>query len=188
MTEVSSTKRSKAPLLLFVAFAVPVLLAKLALDNDWFNRAATNKGTLLETPLSLAPIQPALSPKWRILYRLPEQCDQACENAIYSLNQVWVALGKHQDRAEAMVIASPQSDGKQLSELSAHDTIALLQLDEQIVNQVFNPAPVDGIFISDTLGNVILRYPLQQEQQQAVMDSRDILSDLRKLLKLSRIG
>jgi hypothetical protein len=34
----------------------------------------------------------------------------------------------------------------------------------------------------------MLRYPLQEQQEQAVMHSRDILADLKKLLKLSRIG
>jgi hypothetical protein len=34
----------------------------------------------------------------------------------------------------------------------------------------------------------MLRYPLYQLRQDAVMGSRDVLSDLRKLLKLSRIG
>jgi hypothetical protein len=34
----------------------------------------------------------------------------------------------------------------------------------------------------------MLSYPLQIEQQQAVMSSRDLLADLKKLLKLSRIG
>ncbi len=43
-------------------------------------------------------------------------------------------------------------------------------------------------FVADTLGNVILRYPLQTDKEQAILDSRDILSDMRKVLKLSRIG
>jgi hypothetical protein len=46
----------------------------------------------------------------------------------------------------------------------------------------------ESIFIADTLDNVILRYELQIDPKKSVLDSRDILSDMRKVLKLSRIG
>jgi hypothetical protein len=38
------------------------------------------------------------------------------------------------------------------------------------------------------LNNVILRYSLQVDPKISILDSRDILSDMRKVLKLSRIG
>jgi hypothetical protein len=56
------------------------------------------------------------------------------------------------------------------------------------VNEVFKNTNINAIFISDTLHNVVLRYPVTTDKEQAIMDSRDILADLKKLLQLSRIG
>lgn len=188
MSEITSKKKSKTPLLLIVVFVLPVILAKLALDNDWFNRASTNKGELMSPILDASSLMVEMEPKWRILYLLPQNCEAECENAIYSINQVWVASGKESDRVEPVIISVPDSDQDKTTELSGHPNIKLLKQDGQSVNNVFKDVPANGIFLVDTLNNVILRYPLFEEQKQAVMKSRDILADIKKLLKLSRIG
>lgn len=189
MSEVATTNNNKRMLLILAAvFIVPVILAKLALENDWFNRAATNKGELLSPVLDFTPLNKTDSKKWRLVYILPQQCDQSCENAIFSINQVRIALGKKMDRLDSVVVWTNSSDEGVVSKLAEQQTINLLMADEQNVNNVFKDVATDGIFLTDTLDNVILRYPLHQEKQQAVLRSRDILADVRKLLKLSRIG
>lgn len=188
MNEVVKKPNRRMMFLLLAVFALPVILAKLALENEWFTTAATNKGELLNPILDFSPISDGEQHKWRIVYLLPEICEATCENALYSINQVWIALGKEMDRAEALVVKTEQSDGTQVEKLESHPVIGLITTNQQSVNQVFNQVSTDGIFVVDTLGNVILRYPLQLEQQQAVLHSREILADLRKLLKLSRIG
>lgn len=194
MTAAPTKKRSKIPLLLIVVFVLPVILAKLALDNDWFNKAATNRGELISPILNFMPIleqseQPTTEEaKWHILYVLPASCGEKCENALYSLNQIWIALGKESDRMSPMVISTPESDPIKVGELMTHENLTLLKTDVKNVNKVFKDVATDGIFLADTLGNIMLRYPTNLEKQQAVMQSRDILADLRKLLKLSRIG
>ena len=194
MTDAPAKKRSKVPLLLIVVFVLPVILAKLALDNNWFNEAATNRGELLSPLLDFKPIleqsdqSSSDEPKWHVLYVLPEACDEKCENALYSLNQIWIALGKESDRMSSIVISTPDSDPVKVGELMTHETLNLLKTDNNNVKKVFKDVATDGIFLADTLGNIMLRYPTNLEKQQAVMQSRDILADLRKLLKLSRIG
>lgn len=194
MTDAPAKKRSKVPLLLVVVFVLPVILAKLALDNNWFNKAATNRGELLSPILNFMPIlqqseQPSSDEsKWHVLYVLPATCDEKCENALYSLNQIWVALGKESDRMSPIVISTQDSDSVKVGELMTHETLNLLKTDSNNVKKVFKDVATDGIFLADTMGNIMLRYPTNLEKQQAVMQSRDILADLRKLLKLSRIG
>ncbi|WJG09340.1 hypothetical protein [Aliiglaciecola sp. LCG003] len=181
-------KYRKTPLLLAIVFVLPVVLAYLALSYDWFNKASTNKGQLLETVLDLNLINSELEPKWRLLFVMPQTCQQSCENALYSINQIWVALGKESDRVEPVVLVHNNSANPQSTQIVKHPSVVVLQVDEQNVNKVFKDDAADGIFISDTLGNIILKYPLKQQEQEAIQQSRDILSDLRKLLKLSRIG
>ncbi|MAD16265.1 MAG: hypothetical protein CL579_09340 [Alteromonadaceae bacterium] len=185
----NNTSNKRLIITLAVVFILPVVLAKLALDNNWFNKAATNKGELLSPTLDMSAIQDkAAEPKWQLVYVLPSQCSIECENALYSVEQVWTALGKEHDRVRATVISTPDSDPSVARRLNEQSAVKLLKTNAESVNNVFKGEPVNAIFIADTLNNVILRYPLQVEQQQAILHSRDILSDLRKLLKLSRIG
>jgi hypothetical protein len=188
---VITTKKpnNKRMMIIFVAvFLLPVLLAKLALENGWFNQAATNKGELLIPSVDMSTLQKIQIQKWKLLYVLPEVCTQACENALYSIIQVRSALGKHSDRAEVVVIAFEKSDLAHLTKLTEMENIRLLETEKTTINSLFKDNNVESIFIADTLGNVILRYPLQTDPKQAVLHSRDILSDMRKVLKLSRIG
>jgi hypothetical protein len=188
---VSTTKKNNRMMMLLLAsvFILPVLLAKLALDNNWFNQAATNKGKLLSPPVDMRVLRtPEQEPKWKLLYVLPETCALECENALYSITQVHSALGKHSDRAEVVVITHENSNLTQLAQLEEKLNIRLINTDLKSLQQIFKDESTDGIFVADTLDNVILRYPLQIDKEQAILHSRDILSDMRKVLKLSRIG
>jgi hypothetical protein len=182
--------KNKVLIFIFIAvFTLPVILAKLALEYQWFNQAATNKGQLLEPTLDMSNLSSnAYPPSWKFLYVLPENCLEACQNAIYSLNQLWSALGKEQDRVESVVVIVSNSDQMALNKIAEYKHIRIIEADEQSVNQVFKDVKTNGIFIVDTLNNIILRYPTQEDPQQAVLHSRDLLSDMRKVLKLSRIG
>ncbi|WP_438865535.1 hypothetical protein [Neptunicella sp.] len=180
----------KSMLILAVIFLLPVILAKLALEFDWFNKGVTNKGQLLDPVLDMTSLYPSdTAPAiWRIIYVMPAQCEQSCQNALYSLNQVWIALGRENERVNSLVLVTGTSDKEAVEQLKLMPNLKVLQTTEQSINQVFKDTATDGIFVVDTLQNIILRYDLQQEQQQAVMHSREILADIKKLLKLSRIG
>jgi ubiquinone/menaquinone biosynthesis C-methylase UbiE len=87
-----------------------------------------------------------------------------------------------------VVIAHEKSNIAQLALLKEKQSIRLLNANLKSLQQMFKDESTDAIFIADTLDNIILRYPLQLDKKQAVLHSRDILSDMRKVLKLSRIG
>ena len=77
-----SNAASKKTLIIMVAvFVLPVVLAKLALDNDWFTKGATNKGQLLAPTIDMSALLENAEPKWRLLYVMPSKCDAVCENA-----------------------------------------------------------------------------------------------------------
>ena len=197
MTE---NKNKIAIIALVVVFVLPVILAKVALENDWFNKGATNQGELLTPPVDLSKGFSELPPLWRLVYVLPEECDAKCTNAIYALGQIHIALGKHMDRVEPLIITTENSElaALQVTPVTTenHDEIALgqhkelktLQLPKKNVNEMFKSVSSDGIFIVDTLNNGMLKHELYSNKEEAVQASRSILSDIKKLLKLSRIG
>ena len=57
------------------------------------------------------------------------------------------------------------------------------------VNQAFHQVVSDFEYvIVDPLGQLVMRYPKVESQDDLVRQSKDVLADLRKLLKLSRVG
>ncbi|AYA66309.1 MULTISPECIES: hypothetical protein [unclassified Alteromonas] len=182
-------KNSKLTMLGVAAvFVLPVMLAKLALDNQWFTNAATNKGELLQPVRDLTPVFAAEKPKWRIVYSVPEQCDAACQNAIYSIHQVWIALGRETDRVEATVLLTGNSDAAIAEKLQSEQNLHVVKVADSRQQAALNVSDAGSILLVDTLNNAMLRYPTFTDKQMAIQHSRDILADVKKLLKLSRIG
>lgn len=174
----------KTLILMVVVFVLPVVLAKLALDNDWFNRGATNKGNLLSPTVDVSSLIEGTEPKWRLMYVLPAECNKVCENALFSINQVWLALGKESDRAEPLVLVTPSSDKQALNALAAYPNVRTVQVNDKPTNILAE----QSVYIVDTLNNAMLYYRVDGDRQVAVMESRNMLADIKKLLKLSRIG
>ena len=46
----------------------------------------------------------------------------------------------------------------------------------------------DYIYVADPLGNIMLRYPIIADRDAAFVKGNDIYFDLKKLLRISRIG
>ena len=185
-TESKNNIASKKTLLIMIAvFVLPVIMAKLALENDWFNKAATNKGHLLSPTVSMAALLDTKPPKWRLMYIMPSQCNAVCENALFSINQVWLALGKESDRAQALVITTESSDKTALRALADYPNVETLNVASTVVKDLLTS---DSVYVVDTQNNAMLFYQINQSRDSAVMESRNMLADIRKLLKLSRIG
>ncbi|EAQ33144.1 MULTISPECIES: hypothetical protein [Idiomarina] len=179
----SSLTRSQRTLLIVIAvFALPVIGAWLTLKTHWY-QPATNKGVLLEQPLTLSQLE-VLPEGWRVAYRMPDECSQQCKNTLYVLGQLDVALGKDSDRVTPVVL-SPHTVSKQ-RELPHWQDIVAIQSPE-IINAV-KVIPSDHVFIIDPQGHVMLHYPTYADHETMVLEGKNILADLRKMLKLSRIG
>lgn len=192
------TKTSKNRFTVFAlvtVFVLPVVLAKLALENDWFNKSATNRGQLLAEPIDASNLLRQIDKHsqgekntWKLMMTIPKVCDKACENAVLTISQVRQAVGRQMERVDAVYLVTEASDQAALANIQENSLGIVLKQDDENVNKVFKSAGIDAIFITDTLHNVVLKYPNTADTEQAIMDGRDVLADLRKLLKLSRIG
>ena len=78
----SIQKNNKRSLILMIlVFVLPVILAYMALKFDWFNKASTNRGELLQPVIEASSLLSSSDTKWHLIYTLPSTCDVACENA-----------------------------------------------------------------------------------------------------------
>ncbi|MFC5079413.1 hypothetical protein VTH8203_01375 [Vibrio thalassae] len=168
-------------LALIVFFALPFIVAKTILSNNWYESGVTNHGQLVEPRVtfeSLGIVNPLQRDSWQLGFVLPAKCDDACLNRLYVMGQTYLALGKYKERVTPVVYIQ---SGYALPKLP--DSVAVVTVNDGFSDIV----PPQGYVITDTLGQVVMVFePTTKEQQ--VAHSKGLLSDLRKLLKLSRVG
>lgn len=183
MSDKVANKSRRSLLLLLVAFILPVVLAKLALDQHWFNYGVTNKGQLLENELTLNQLgieQQNFKQHWLLVYRMPAQCDLLCQQTLKSINNTYVALGKEMPRVTPVLL----SENNELPSELTNKAWQQLPLTPQIDNHL----PQGQVLIVDPLGNFVLAHTPPNQAEQLAQFGKSILADFKKLLKYSKIG
>lgn len=182
-------------------FTLPIIVAWSAYFNGWFTDInTTNKGQWVNPVVDLNALEPVTTDnqpltleqggKWRLIMPMhstdcvDDETDKACLLNLFLMGQAHKALGREVERIERVLYVGEQaisdSEVKRLTERFVD-----LQIVKGQSKQVFEPG---YIFLSDPLGNIILKYPFVDTQEDAFIKGRDIVKDLKKLLKLSRIG
>jgi len=181
-------KKHGTLLLLLSIFLLPVVLAKLVLDLNWYQGGVTNRGELLSTPL--APKWLGQSGKWQLVYLMPDECDELCGGALFNLRQIPLAVGAEQDRVSSVLLVTESG----LSHISAEvrkqlQGVEQTQVPAHVVTQLRTlEYGAKAIYIADPLGNVMMAYPLVKGQAAILAQGKDVLRDLKRLLKVSKIG
>ncbi|AUI88439.1 cytochrome oxidase biogenesis cluster protein [Vibrio azureus] len=173
------TKGRFALIALISLFVLPVIIAKLILSQGWYQPGATNRGKLVEpytTLTELGQASPYIKKGWQLAYVLPSQCGNRCQQQLHLIKQSHIALGKYQERVIPIIWASENTQ-------KLNDSIAVMEMNERLSQQVH----VGQIVIVDPLGQLVMAYTTLG-QDDLVQLNKDMLSDLRKLLKLSRVG
>ena len=181
----SQPKRSnKTLVVLLLAFILPVALAKLVLSLELYNGAVTNKGVLIAPEVNYVNLamenpQPHL---WQMLYLLPADCKEQCQDRLYILHQSYIALGKERDRVRPLIIVDDKSDTKILKQLNIPFNIVLAN------NALINMLTDQQLIIVDPLGSLVMQYDNVLGHDANITQGKAIIADLRKMLKLSRVG
>ena len=139
----------------------------------------TNNGEFVEPPKSVADLSIrdtggvllTEGRTWWLWVVSPEGCtDDACRSAVDRLRALHILLNKDADRLRRALVTRPGGKPAILADYPAlaHLTGPLHGLQT-------------GIYIVDPIGNLVLFYPMQDA-------GSPVLEDLKKLLKLSRIG
>ncbi|MDO6445396.1 hypothetical protein Q4493_06345 [Colwellia sp. 1_MG-2023] len=186
MSSPQVNKSRRTLLITLAVFILPVVLAKLALEQHWFNYGVTNHGQLSEQELTLTDLgvdQAVLKEQWLILYRLPKNCQQLCEKTLLSLNNTYTLLGKELPRVTPVALYEQTLTEKQLTNLR-HAKWQQISLPEQANEHI----ATNQLVIVDPLGNVVMSYQGPKEKAGLVSFDKAILADMKKLLKYSRIG
>lgn len=152
----------------------------------------TNNSSLVEPELTVQDWQLALEPvgygaPWRLLVTAPGECTDACLALVHEARQIDVATGREADRVEhVLAIGEPASD--ELMRRLSNDYPQLRQLplaqaayqDSLSVHpDLWQQGP--QLWVVDPLGRVVLH-------RDPANPGKNLLDDLRHLLKVSKVG
>lgn len=171
--------------ILFIACAlVPLIAAQLSLSMGWFSQAGTNKGQWLQHEIQLLPDTTVTTEQlinksvhWHLVYIQAAVCDQQCEQALFTLQQLYAGMGRKQLKIKPLVIALQQP-----AQLNKFPAIAW-QPEQHIANELQNQ-----IVIVNQRGLVLLRYPVDGNPQHMRDLAKNIRTDLLRLINYDRSG
>ena len=203
MTSIRKTKARRTLLVIVLIFLIPVLLAwALYFDHGLLPSSHTNHGLLISptfriTELDLAPhtrsigAQDSAHPgKWTLLYFYPGDCDRRCEQGLFDLRQIRLAMGKNSLRIDRALLTYSSHTGARLSTLlekhfpgTQHYRVNPARFHAVInhhVHAVYATKP-GTLYLIDPIGNVIMIYPPKT-------DPNGVFKDIQLLLRVSQIG
>jgi hypothetical protein len=193
--EDSRSRGRRSLLLLAALFLLPVAVAfTLYYGKLWRPAGSASHGELISPPrpLNVAGLRnpdgtpvagDVLQGKWTLLYIGDGACDDACRQSLVFGRQSRLALNNEMTRVQRVFLATGNCCA---TDYFAAEHPGLIALDAseakaQALLLQFPEARANSLFIVDPLGNLMMRH-------DANVATKGLLSDLKKLLKLSHIG
>lgn len=169
-----------------------VMVTSFMYFNNWMTPSGRVNHGLLLTPviqvdqLTTTPAPEIAIDKWQLILRVEGACDSSCENWVKDLRQLHVALGKFESRVSRLYL-SDQEAPEVVNEIGYYRIITgslrpLSELSDELSME--SKSKISGntsILIADPLGNTMLHY-------DQTTNPKDIITDIKKMLKLSMIG
>lgn len=190
--------RRTAMLLFGLGFG-PMIFATIMFYTGWLNPAGhTNNGALIQPPVPVQslnlesasgkPLADRFGPdqadaKWMLMV-VANDCDANCEQLLYLTRQVNIALGKNANRvsrAAALGNVSDDLKARWSEEYRVMERLAPIGGGAPAWPEAIDPKAEPSILLVDPFGNVMMRYGTDNT-------GKDMLKDLKHLLKLSQIG
>lgn len=190
MTEKKTTWARVQMLLIASVFFGPLIVATAMYYGGYFQpEGRTNHGALLEPIVSVAEQLPDSEVVkqgdgyWSLIYGETGECGNDCKNALFTLRQSQKMLGKEFDRIKRVFLHGESSPD---TVFLANEHAGLMILRDSDLSRLLDdekPAaqPAGGYFLMDPLGNLVMYF-------EPDIDPSDMVEDIKRLLKLSRIG
>lgn len=193
-------RKSRRTVFLLFAFGFgPMILATIMFYTGWLNPAGhTNQGTLIKPTVPVAdlhletlsgePFAERFSagqadPQWQLVVAAGA-CGSQCEELLYLARQANIALGKNANRvSRAAVLGSITGDlaARWPTEYRLMERLVPAPGSTPAWPAGINPEKEPRIMLVDPFGNVMMHYGPENS-------GKDMLEDLKHLLKLSLVG
>lgn len=120
--------------------------------------------------------------RWQLLVTAPKGCGGDCQQLVYLARQLQIGLGRDASRAtHALAVGQPVDAAYAARLQREYPQLQRYTLNVPTYTQAAEGNGAAQLWIVDPHGNLVLRYDPQ-------VNGKDVLTDLRHLLKLSNIG
>jgi len=178
-------RRGRIQLLLIVLGVVgPMILATgMYKLQFWVPDGRSYHGELIGNGQSRADLGvTADEERWQMLVTAPKDCAVDCQQLVYLARQIQIGLGRDAGRAShALAAAQPLSADYEAKLTREYPQLQRYPLDSAAFSKATGDKATPQLWIIDPHGNLVLRY-------DPSVKGKDLLNDLRHLLKLSNIG
>ena len=171
-------------LLILLGVIGPMILATgMYKLNFWVPEGRSYHGELIGNGKTRADIGvQAQDDRWQMLVTAPKDCAVDCQQLVYLARQVQIGLSRDASRAShALAAAQPLSADYDAKLQREYPQLQRYPLDLTTFSRTTGDQSVPQLWIIDPHGNLVLRY-------DPSVNGKDLLNDLRHLLKLSNIG
>ncbi|MFJ3486704.1 hypothetical protein ACIPL1_25345 [Pseudomonas sp. NPDC090202] len=182
---VRSRRRGRMQLLLVLLVSVgPMVLATAMYKlNFWVPDSRSYHGEMIATGETRTELGVDTDDsRWQLLVTAPQGCEADCRQLVYLARQIQIGLGRDASRAShalsAVLPLNPDYDARLARE---YPQLQRYPLDLKRYRRTAPGVELPQLWIVDPHGNLVLRYG-------AEVNGKDLLNDLRQLLKLSNIG
>jgi len=185
MSELPDRRKGRWQLLLILLMVIgPMVLATFMYKLQfWVPDSRSYHGEMIGNGQTRADIGvQAEETRWQLLVTAPAACAADCQQLVYLARQLQIGLGRDAARA-SHALASTQPVGADYdAKLKAeYPQLQRYALDLSTFTKNAAAPGEAQLWIVDPHGNLVLRY-------DAKVKGKDLLNDLRHLLKLSNIG
>ena len=182
--------RLQVALIALVFFGPLILATWLYFSGGGFRpEGRTNHGQLLQPLANIGDALPdsaiheQRNGRWLLVYAVDGTCDDACEDALYTLRQSRLMLGKDMDRLVKVFL---HGDTAPDTVFLADEHAGLIALsDGNFSDLLENKKPAElsagGYYLVDPVKNLVMYF-------RPDIDPADMVEDIKHLLELSRIG
>lgn len=120
--------------------------------------------------------------RWQLLVTAPKECSVDCQQLVYLARQIQIGLGRDAGRAShALAAAQPLAADYDAKLTREYPQLQRYPMDLTTFSKTAGDKAAPQLWIIDPHGNLVLRY-------DPTVKGKDLLNDLRHLLKLSNIG
>ena len=181
----STRRRGRLQLILILLLTVgPMVLATgMYKLKFWLPESRSYHGELLGNGQSRAALGvTADEQRWQLLVTAPQACAADCQQLVYLARQLQIGLGRDASRAShGLAVVQPVDAAYAAKLQSEYPQLQRYTLDLPTYTQGAEGNGAAQLWIIDPHGNLVLRYG-------PGVIGKDVLNDLRLLLKLSNIG
>ncbi len=170
--------------LLLVAIGPMILATAMYQWRFWVPDGRNYHGALVGDGTQLADlgVQGAAPERWQLLVTSAGACAEECQQLVYLARQIHIGLNRDATRAGHSLALGQSLDGEVDARLRReYPQLERYTLDVSRYGKAVPAAQGAQLWIVDPKGNLVLRYDGKAR-------GKDILTDLRLLLKLSQIG